>query len=443
MNFQRTFVAASLLWLSMGLSSLAQAAVCDVDTDGDVDRLDLSLIISARNTSASGADDPRDADGDGTITKSDARTCIRQCNLPDCVIVDPAPSPPTDKAGQVDATPIQKAVKDVSKSGEATTDQLSTGAQGRTIVGSTEWKVMRGDTLYAIGRAVYPEDTRKQARLRQDIMTLNPSVFANGANNMTVGTVLKLPDYVVPESMSSQVAEPAQVPAPVPATVTPRPALQPAAPAPVVKPEPASQPAASAPVVKPEPESQAKKEPSPVDEPSSVSEPSPVNEQSASNSFVGEGKFLVSLGYSYGGDKLENEDGSYDPAGAGGHLRLGYEHMYQDYGGYRLALGLQYGLGDDSGDTTFRDTYLQLAYQYLANPFIYGIGVVYSQGATFENDSTTDYDSAIGGVVYLENVGSGVLTGWGLSYTSLEIEEENSSESFDASRAELYYSWRF
>jgi hypothetical protein len=419
MNVQRTFVTATLLWLSMGFSSLVQATVCDVDTNGVVDRLDLSLIISARDTPAGGPDDPRDADGDGTITVLDVRTCIRQCNVPGCAIIDPAPPPPSDDSGQFDApdaTPNQKAVKDVSKSGEATTDQLSIDVQGRTIVSSTEWKVTRGDTLYAIGRAVYPGDARKQARLRRDIMQLNPSVFANGANNMAIGTVLKLPDYVAPKSTPSQVGEPAQVPAPVPATVTP---------------SPAPQPAASTPVVKPEPESQAKKE------------PSAVNEQSASYPFAGEGNFLVSLGYSYGGDKLVNEDGSYDPAGAGGHLRLGYEQMFQNVGGYRIALGLQYGLADDGGDTSFRDTYLQLAYQYRANPFVYGIGVVFSEGATLKNDSTTDYDAAIGAVVYLENVGSSVLAGWGLSYTSLEIEEQNTSTSFDVSRAELYYSWRF
>jgi hypothetical protein len=405
----------------MGFSNLVQAAVCDIDTNGVVDRLDLSLIISARNTPAGGPDDPRDADGDGTITVLDVRTCIRQCNVPGCAIIDPAPPSPsaTDGAGQFDAsdaTPVQKAVKDVSKPDPATTDQLSSDVQGRTIVSSTEWKVMRGDTLYAIGRAVYPENASKQADLRRDIMKLNPSVFANGANNMAVGTVLKLPDYVAPKAAPSKVAEPAQAPVPVPDTVTPR---------------PASQPAASAPAVKPESESQAKKE------------PSAVKEQSVSDPFSGEGNFLVSLGYSYGGDKLVNEDGSYDPAGAGGHLRLGYEQMYQDVGGYRIALGLQYGLGDDGGDTSFRDTYLQLAYQYRANPFVYGIGVVFSEGATLETDSTTDYDAAIGAVVYLENVGSSVLAGWGLSYTSLEIEEENTSTSFDVSRAELYYNWRF
>ncbi len=421
MNVQRTFVTATLLCLSMGFSCLVQAAVCDVDTNGVVDRLDLSLIVSARNTPADGTNDPRDADGNGTITVLDVRTCIRQCNVPGCAIIDPAPPPPppTDDAGQSDApdaTPIQKAVKAVSKPDQATTGQSSADAKGRAIVSSTDWKVKRGDTLYAIGRAVYPQDARKQADLRRDIMQLNPAVFANGANNMAVGTVLKLPDYVVPKSTPSKVAEPAQVPAPVPATVTPR---------------PASQPAVSVPAVKPEPESQAKQE------------PSTVKEQSASDPFAGEGNFLASLGYSYGGDKLVNDDGSYDPAGAGGQLRLGYEQMYQHYGGYRIALGLQYGLGDDSGDTTFRDTYLQLAYQYRANPLVYGIGVVFSGGATFKNDSTTDYDAATGAVVYLENVGNSALAGWGLSYTYLEIDEEGSSESFDASRGELYYSWRF
>ena len=57
---------------------------CDVDGDGDVDRDDLSLILAARNTPATGADDPRDADGDGTITVLDARKCILACDRPRC-----------------------------------------------------------------------------------------------------------------------------------------------------------------------------------------------------------------------------------------------------------------------------------------------------------------------------------------------------------------------
>ena len=223
---------------------------------------------------------------------------------------------------------------------------------------------------------------------------------------MAVGVVLKLPDYIVPKTTPAEVDEPAQVPAPVPA------------------PQPVT------PVVEPEPEIQEKEE------------PSTDKEQPAFSLFSGEGNTLVSLGYSYGGDKLEYEDGFYDPAGAGAHLRLGYEQFYQNGGGFRLALGLQYGPAED--DVTLRDTYLQLAYQYRSNPLVYGAGVVFHQGPTIDDDSTTiDFDPANGVVLYLENIGDGDLSGWGLSYTFLDIEEEDTDESFDASRAELYYSWRF
>ena len=399
-------VAIFLACLSMGFSSLASAAVCDVDTDGDVDRRDLRLIVSARNKPASGPDDPRDADADGTITVPDARICVRQCNLPGCKIIDPAPPQPTEDARQADTTPAQKAATDISKPAKPTSDQTGTGIQGKTKVSGTEWKVKRGDTLYAIARAVYPGDASKQARLRQDIIKLNPSVFANGANNMAVGVVLKLPDYVAPKAAPPKAAPPKVVIKPEPATSREV--------APVPKKEPEEEP---------EGESQVKKEPF------------------AFSLFGEDGNFVLSLGYSFGGDKLEYEDGSYDPAGAGGHLRLGYEPIYQQAGGYRAALGLQYGRTSDG--VTLRDTYLQLAYQYRANPFLYGIGVVFHQGAKIEDDSTIKYDAANGLVVYLENIGDGDLVGWGLSYTSLDIEEEDSGESFDALRAELYYSWKF
>ncbi len=430
MGVHRTFVTATLLCLSMGFSSLAHAAVCDVDTDGDVDRLDLILIIGARKTPAGGPDDPRDADGDGTITLLDARTCVRQCTLPRCA-TEPTPPSPTDNAGQLDAadtTPIQKTVKDASKPNVAASDQLSTDIQERTIVSGTEWKVKRGDTLYAIGRAVYPGDDRKQARLRRDITKLNPSAFANGANNMAVGTVLKLPDYVVPRSAPPKIIEPAHVPIPVPVEITPKPPPQPAAPATVVEPVPETlREAASAPksTVK-----QVKKE------------PSTVKGQPASAAFRAEGGVLVSLGFSYGGDVLVDTGGLFDiSAGSGVHLRLGYEQMPHHGNGYRLALGLQYS---EAEDVSFRDSYLQLAYQYRANTLVYGIGVVSHAGATLEVfNITTDYDTANGVVVYLENVGSGKMAGWGLSYTALDIEEKGTATPVDASRADFYYSWRF
>jgi hypothetical protein len=418
MNLRRRLLTAALFCLSLGVFSQAHAANCDVDTDGDVDRLDLSLIISARNTPADGTTDPRDPDGDGTITMLDARTCVRQCDLPDCAIIEPSPPTPPDDASQPDTpvvTPIKKEVKDVSKPGVATSGQSSTDIQAGTIAGGTEWKVARGDTLYAIGRAIYPGNASKQASLRRDIMELNPSVFANGANNMAVGTVLKLPDYVESKSAPPKVDEPAQVPVPVADTVTPG---------------PVSKPVASTPVVETAAESPVNKEP-PM-----------VKEESASYPFGAEGNFLVSLGYSYGGDKLVDVDGWLNiTAGSGGHLRLGYEQMPHHGSGYRLALGLQYNVVKDA---SYRDAYLQLAYQYRTNPMVYGIGVVAHAGAKLENhDTTTDYDPAIGAVVYLENVGSSKLAGWGLSYTFLDIDEEDSGTSVDASRAELYYSWRF
>ncbi|MDH3221513.1 MAG: hypothetical protein OEO19_18430 [Gammaproteobacteria bacterium] len=443
------FAPAILLAISsIGFSSLAQAAVCDVDKDGDVDRRDLGLIVSARNTPAGGPGDPRDADGDGNITMVDARTCVRQCNLSGCKIIDPGASPATGNAGQLDApgaTRMQEAVKDAGKPGVATSERSGSGNKEQTTVRGTEWRVKRGDTLYAISRAVYPGDGRRQARLRQDIVKLNPAVFANGANNMSVGVVLKLPDYVVSASESATVAERTQVPAPVAEAATPEPSSLPAAP------EPSSQPAAPVAVVKPEPETPyetappAKTRLEPEPKAQAKKEPSTAREPSTSSTAGGPGNVFVNLGYSFGGDKLLDIDGSYDVfAGSGVHVRLGYEKMYQRLGGYRVALGLQYNLVYDSNQsTTFKDVYLQLAYQYRADPFVYGIGVVFHEGATLEEFSTSEYDAANGAVLYLENVGSGSLAGWGLSYTSLDIEEKGTSTSFDASGVEFYYGWKF
>ena len=65
----------------------AHAAICDANDDGFVDIEDINAIVAARNTPASGPDDPRDADGDGTITLLDARQCVPQCTLPRCAPV--------------------------------------------------------------------------------------------------------------------------------------------------------------------------------------------------------------------------------------------------------------------------------------------------------------------------------------------------------------------
>ena len=324
------------------------------------------------------------------------------------------------------------------------------------MLSDAEWKVTSGDTLYAIGRAVYPGDARKQARLRRDIMKLNPSVFANGANNMGVGDVLKLPPYVstksvstesvapksapskyvAPKSTPSKVVEPASAPIPLlvpPANNAPKPVPSKVGePAPVripdkVTPRAAPQPVAPAPVVEPQPPEKPMVKKQPASAPSRV-----------------EGDVVASLGFSFGGDKLVDVGGGPDiVAGNGVQLRLGYEKMFQHGSGYRASLGLQYYTLLQQTGVSYRDTYLQLAYQYRAHPVVYGIGVVFDTGATLKTSTTTQYDSATGAVVYLEYIGSGQLEGWGVSLTSLDIKEKNSGASVDASRAELYYSWRF
>lgn len=57
---------------------------CDVNRDGRVDNRDINAILAARNTRASGPEDPRDADADLTITVADARACTVRCTNPGC-----------------------------------------------------------------------------------------------------------------------------------------------------------------------------------------------------------------------------------------------------------------------------------------------------------------------------------------------------------------------
>ncbi len=67
-------------WPGGGIGPLA----CDVNADLQVDRSDIQLIFAARNTPASGPDDLRDHDGDGTITVLDGRQCVLLCTNPSC-----------------------------------------------------------------------------------------------------------------------------------------------------------------------------------------------------------------------------------------------------------------------------------------------------------------------------------------------------------------------
>ncbi len=58
-------------------------AKCDMDSDGDIDRLDIAAITKLRNKPAS-ANPLADVDGNGIININDARACTLQCTLPNC-----------------------------------------------------------------------------------------------------------------------------------------------------------------------------------------------------------------------------------------------------------------------------------------------------------------------------------------------------------------------
>jgi Carboxypeptidase regulatory-like domain len=60
-------------------------ALCDADGNFDVNIDDIDAITAANGELATGPGDVRDFDGDGFITVLDARSCVSQCSLPQCV----------------------------------------------------------------------------------------------------------------------------------------------------------------------------------------------------------------------------------------------------------------------------------------------------------------------------------------------------------------------
>ena len=60
--------------------------MCDADTDGDVDKLDLVIIGRARGQTAVTPFDPRDSNGNGVIDTGDVKACIPQCTRAGCAI---------------------------------------------------------------------------------------------------------------------------------------------------------------------------------------------------------------------------------------------------------------------------------------------------------------------------------------------------------------------
>lgn len=78
------FAIVALLFIG-GASVADEERLCDIDGDGDVDRVDVRQIFDQRGTYADGPDDPYDVNGDGVISINDGRMCVLLCDLQRCV----------------------------------------------------------------------------------------------------------------------------------------------------------------------------------------------------------------------------------------------------------------------------------------------------------------------------------------------------------------------
>lgn len=61
-------------------------AKCDMDGDGDIDRIDITRITALRGQSSPPADSKADFDNNGTININDARACTIRCTRPSCAV---------------------------------------------------------------------------------------------------------------------------------------------------------------------------------------------------------------------------------------------------------------------------------------------------------------------------------------------------------------------
>lgn len=141
-----------VLAIAMGMASqAASAARCDVDADRDIDRIDIVSIRHAVGTPASGANDPRDADGNGRILRNDEVLCARRCTLPLCDIVPP--DSPADLPPPVDPPnrpPVAR--NDSARTAENTSVRVNVMANDRDPDGRLVSKSVRIVTRPRHGR---------------------------------------------------------------------------------------------------------------------------------------------------------------------------------------------------------------------------------------------------------------------------------------------------
>lgn len=308
----------------------------------------------------------------------------------------------------------------------------------RHLLNTNEWQIQSGDTLYSIARVFYPKSNRKQYKLRQEIIRINPAVFSNGANKMEVGLILLMPNYLV-KTMGSDtkaVAVPVET---QPINTNAQQTIN--TPKEIVTPVEIKTTRDNSGVL--EEENERLQDNAPMDEPSRVTNYQNDNSTHDSN-------FSMSLGYSVGGDVAVAAQGGNDVMfGSGGHLKISYDSLWENKHGYRLSLGYQLDkvtAGNDSGEV--EQLYLQTLYLYNTSTSLFGAGIAYHENISRTTDissvvEVSDYDPAIGFVMmyeYKRLLGNNIV---GIAYTQLETENSASLAIRDMSRTELYYRWAF
>jgi hypothetical protein len=160
-------------------SSTLSAALCDIDNDNDVDRIDIRHIFSARGQVATGSDDPRDQNQDGTISIADGRACQHICTLAYCAepVIN---NPPIANAGDDQEVFVNS---QVILDGSASND-----AEGQTL--SYQWVLLSKPTGSA---AVLTLADSAQPELIVDIvgqydiaLTVNDGINNSVADNTLV-----------------------------------------------------------------------------------------------------------------------------------------------------------------------------------------------------------------------------------------------------------------
>lgn len=308
----------------------------------------------------------------------------------------------------------------------------------RHLLNTNEWQIKSGDTLYSIARVFYPKSNRKQYKLRQEIVRINPAVFSGGANKMEVGLFLLMPNYLVKakESTTKVAAVPVET-KPIRTNVQQTTNI----PEERVKPIEIQSTHLDRGILEDDNEQ--------LQDNTAIDEPSRVTNYQTNNS-THDSLFSMSLGYSVGGDTAVAAQGGNDVTfGSGGHLRMSYDGLWKNKHGYRLSLGYQLDkvtAGNDTGEV--EQMYLQTLYLYNTSSYLLGAGISYHENISRTTDISSvvivsDYEPAVGFVMmyeYKRLLGNNIV---GIAYTQLETENSVSLVTRDMSRTELYYRWAF